>query len=144
MGKTGRTVNFSQKSYKSTQYSDIFKTFLRLKFFYPNLRLRVCLAKCLIFQQSEPSVLINRVLTEKKMCIRITRQASLVTRHTCSLNCTNTKLSRSLLFFRRSQSVLSYTNKSSYIVDSFFDLLFLICSFFMFPLAGCFVIAKKT
>ena len=25
---------------------------------------------CLIFQQSEPSVLINRVLTEKKMCIQ--------------------------------------------------------------------------
>ena len=64
--KTGRTVNFSQKSYKSTHYSDIFKTFLILKSFYPNLRLRVCLAMCLIFQQSEPSVLINRVLTEKK------------------------------------------------------------------------------
>ena len=26
----------------------------------------MCLAMCLIFQQSEPSVLINRVLTEKK------------------------------------------------------------------------------
>ena len=29
----------------------------------------MCLAMCLIFQKSEPSVLINRVLTEKKMCI---------------------------------------------------------------------------
>ena len=34
--------------------------------FHPNLKLRVCLAICLIFQQSEPSVLINRMLTEKK------------------------------------------------------------------------------
>ena len=33
-----------------------------------NLRLRVCLAMCLIFQQSEPSVLINRVLIKKRMC----------------------------------------------------------------------------
>ena len=62
-------MNFSQKSYRSTLFSDIFKTFLRSKFFDLNLRLRVCLAMCLIFQQSEPSVLINRVLTEKKMCM---------------------------------------------------------------------------
>ena len=29
----------------------------------------MCLAMCLIFKQSEPSVLINRVLIKKRMCI---------------------------------------------------------------------------
>ena len=42
------------------------KHFWDWNFFHPNLRLSMCLAMCLIFQQSEPSVLINRVLTEKK------------------------------------------------------------------------------
>ena len=59
---------FLTKSNHSTRKSVIFEIFLRQKCFLPNLRLRVCLAMCLIFQQSEPSMLINRVLTEKKMC----------------------------------------------------------------------------
>ena len=41
----------------------------KLKYFFSNCRLRACLAMCLIFQQSKPSMLINYVLTEKKMCI---------------------------------------------------------------------------
>ena len=65
MEKKSRTMNFSPKSYALIWD---FQNISKIKSFYPNLRLRVCLAMCLIFQQSEPSVLINCVLTEKKMC----------------------------------------------------------------------------
>ena len=65
MEKKSRTMNFSPKSYALIWD---FQNISKIKSFYPNLRLRVCLAMCLIFQQSEPSTLINRVLIKKRMC----------------------------------------------------------------------------
>ena len=64
--RKSRTMNFPPKSYALIWD---FQNISEIKFFYPNLRLRVCLAMSLIFRQSEPSVLINRVLTEKKCVI---------------------------------------------------------------------------
>ena len=37
--------------------------------FGPNLSLGACLAMCLFFKETEPSVLINRVLTKKKISV---------------------------------------------------------------------------
>ena len=37
--------------------------------FRPNLSLGACLAMCLFFEETEPSVLINCVLTKKNKCI---------------------------------------------------------------------------
>ena len=42
---------------------------VKRKKFRPNLSLGVCLAMCLFFEQTEPSVLINCVLTKKNKCI---------------------------------------------------------------------------
>ena len=44
--------------------------------FRPNLSLGACLAMCLFFEETEPSVLINRVLTKKNKCIRVFVPAS--------------------------------------------------------------------
>ena len=38
--------------------------------FRPNLSLGACLAMCLFFEETEPSVLINCVLTKKNKCMR--------------------------------------------------------------------------
>ena len=65
--KTGRTKFFLQ-IHIILRVNLRFLKYCWKKFFYLNLRLRVCLAMCLIFQQSEPSVLINRVLI-KKECV---------------------------------------------------------------------------
>ena len=72
MKKKSRTLNFSPKSYALIWD---FQNISKIKFFYPNLRLRVCLVMCLIFQQSEPSVLINRLLTEEKKCIALRKKS---------------------------------------------------------------------
>merc|ERR1719187_1423385 len=66
--KLGKNYEFLKKIIQIYTLICYFPNISEIRIFYPNLRLRVCLAMCLIFQHFEPSVLINRMLTEEKMC----------------------------------------------------------------------------
>ena len=75
-GRSGRTEIFFQKSHKSTHLSEIFVEFLRKSLCLPKSEAESEFSNYLIFLKSEPSVLINRVLTKKSVYLSNTNGIS--------------------------------------------------------------------